>query len=258
MNNILKTGILLIIAGLIISGCKKDISWKAVRDNVSPGQARLKINAVTQYRANPSFHLKVNGSRVSNLITARTPFPGGGYNTGGGSVNDYLAVPSGTINISGAIPYVGSSVDSVLFFSENITIDQNSYYTAHLADTGVNTRIVVIKDDHTQPATGQSRYKFVNLMPNVPAIDLYYGTTIVATNIPYMGSSDYFDMAVPTTPLAWTIRATGTAANSTALATYTSINTNLNQRVYTVFASGYMGLTATDPRRPFVAFFLNR
>ena len=95
-------------------------------------------------------------------------------------------------------------------------------------------------------------------MPNVPAIDLYYGTTRVATNIPYLGSTDYFDLAVPTTALAWTIRATGTAATSTALATYTSINTNLNQRVYTAFASGYSGLPTTDPRRPFVAFYLVR
>jgi hypothetical protein len=258
MNNIIKTGLLIITAGFFIMGCKKEISWKADSNTLSPGQARLKINAVTQYRANPTFHLKVNGARVSNQITARTPFPGGGYNTGGGSANDYLAVASGRVNISAAIPYAGTSVDSVLLFSRDINIDQNKYYTAHVADTGLSTRVLVLEDDQTTPETGFVKYRFVNLMPNAPAVDLYFGTTRVATNIAYMSASDYF--LLPNTPTAaWTIRETGTAATSTAMATYAA-NTAVqqNMRGYTVFASGYKGLPATDPRRPFVAFYLNK
>lgn len=258
MKNFYKKSFVIIIASLFIIGCNKDVTWKAEPQLISSGQARLKINAVTPLRANPTFQLKVNGNRVSNLITARTPFPGGGYNTGGDSRNDYLAVPSGTINISGAIPKAGTSIDSVLLFRRDITLEQNKYYTAHIADTGANTRFLVLEDDLTPAENGFAKYRFVNLMPNAPAVDLYFGTTRVATNIAYMSASNYF--TIPTTPTAaWNIRETGTAATSTAMATYAA-NTGVQQtmRVYTVFASGYKGLAATDPRRPFVAFYLNK
>jgi hypothetical protein len=256
MKNILKTFLLIITTSFVLLGCKKEIAWKADNTLVSSGQARLKINAVTQYRANPSFQLKINGTRVSNLITARTPYPGGGYNTGGGSANDYMAVPSGVVNIIGAIPKAGTATDSVVLFNRNITIDQNKNYSAHIADTGANIRVLVLEDDLTPAESGFAKYRFVNLMPNAPAVDLYFGTTLVATNIAYMSASNYF--TVPTTPTAaWNIRETGTAANSTAMATYAA-NTAVQQttRVYTVFASGYKGLPSTDPRRPFVAFYL--
>jgi len=93
-------------------------------------------------------------------------------------------------------------------------------------------------------------------MPNVPAIDLYYDTIKVASNIAYLSSSNYFDIIRTPTSLAWTIREAGTLPTSTALATYTSANTTQNQRVYTAFASGYKG-SIDAVRRPYIAFYLS-
>jgi hypothetical protein len=94
-------------------------------------------------------------------------------------------------------------------------------------------------------------------MPNVPSVDLYYGTTLVSSAIPYLTSSAYFDLPSPITTAAWTIRETGAAPTSTALATYTSANTSQRRRIYTAFALGYKGQTATTTR-PYISFFLNQ
>jgi hypothetical protein len=87
----------------------------------------------------------------------------------------------------------------------------------------------------------------------VPAIDLYYGTTKVASNIAYKAKSPEFTM-VAGTASAWAIRPAGAAPTSTALASYT--NTIPNQRVFTVYARGYQGVTGT--RAPAVALLYNR
>lgn len=245
----------LLFSMAFLTGCDKETGILAETQSVAPGQALLKINYVSNYAANPGVQLKLNGTRVSNLITARTPFPGGGYNTGGGSTNDYLAVSPGNVALTVAIPNTLTATDSVVLFNTSLTLEGGKNYSAHITDTATNTKVVLLQDDLTIPDTSQSRYRFVNLMPNVPAIDLYYGPMLVAGNIPYLGSSPYFNVPRPVTSLAWTIRETGTSATSTALATYTSANTTLNQRVYTAFASGYKG--GTTVRIPYISFYLN-
>jgi hypothetical protein len=248
------------LACLVSTGfvsCEKEVNRKAAETNVSGDKALLKINYVSQYTTNPSVQLKLNDVRVSNLLTARTPFPGGGYNTGGGSTNDYLAVTPGQLSLKVGIPNYLKETDSVLLFNGNITLAAGKNYSAHITDTGANTKVVLLEDDISQPAAGRSKYRFVNLMPNVPAIDLYYGTVKVASNIAYLASSPYFELPVPATSLAWSIREAGADPASTALATYTSSNTSLSRRVYTAFASGYKGQTSTSTRRPFISFYLN-
>ncbi len=142
-----------------------------------------------------------------------------------------------------------------MLFTAPLTLEGGKYYSAHITDTGANTKLLLLQDQLTQPDTGRSRHRFVNLMPNVPAIDLYYGPTKVADNVAYLSASPYFDVPRPASNLAWTIREAGTAATSAALATYTSTNTTLDQRVYTSFALGYKGGTAT--RLPYISFYLN-
>jgi hypothetical protein len=254
MKKIISISVLLFSIA-VITGCDKETGVIAETQPVTSDQALLKINYVSNYAANPGVQLKLNGIRVSDLITARTPFPGGGYNTGGGSTNDYLAVTPGNVALTVAIPKRLTATDSIVLFNTSVTSEAGKNYSAHITDTAANTKLLVLEDDLTRPDTGSSRYRFVNLMPDVPAIDLYYGTTVVATNIRYLQSSPYFNLSRPTTSLAWTIRETGTSATSTALATYTSANTTVNQRVYTAFASGFK--RATDaPRKPYISFYL--
>lgn len=255
MRRLLSISTLVLSLGMF-TACEKETGFTATTEAVDPTQAFLKINYVSAYAGNPSVQLKLNGVRVSNLITARTPFPGGGYNTGGGSTNDYLPLTPGAFPLSVSIPKRLTAIDSVVLFTAPLTLEGSKYYSAHITDTGANTKLLLLQDVLTQPDTGRSRHRFVNLMPNVPAIDLYYGSTKVAGNIAYLSASPYFDMVRPATTLAWSIREAGTAPTSTALATYTSVNTTLNQRVYTSFAMGYKGGTAA--RLPYISFYLNK
>lgn len=255
MRKILSLSILLLSA-LLFAGCDKEADWRAESQTVSAGRPLLKINYASAYNANPSVILSINDARVSNSLTARTPFPGGGYNTGGGSQGDYLMVPMGSNKLAISIPNKSFYADSVVLFTTTVNLDPDKYYTAHITDTAANTKVVVTQDDRSLPDTGTTKFRFINLMPNVPAIDLYYGTTLVASNVPYLGYSDYITMPVPKTALAWTIREAGAAPTSAALATYTSANTTLARRVYTGFAMGYKGQTSTA-RKPYISFFLN-
>ena len=122
-------------------------------------QGQLKINFASAYLSNPSVLLKLNGSVVSSSITARTPFPGGGYNTNGSNFALYLAVPQGTNTVSVVRPKVGTNVDSIVLYSTNISIPDNAAYTLHIADTMVdgttnNTKSLLVQNQIGTVDTG--------------------------------------------------------------------------------------------------------
>lgn len=240
----------------LVSGCKKEFKPVAEYQTSVPTQANLKINYNSAYNANPSVQIKINDVRVSNLLTARTPFPGGGFNTGGDNRPDYLQVNPGAVKISISIPKKDTPTDSIVLFTSNINVEANKYYTAHITDTAANTKLLLQTDDLANPAANTSRYKFVHLIPNVGALDLYHGGVLVASNVPYLGSVT-FTRPIPGASSVWDLREAGTSPTSTVLATYTSANTIINMRVYTIFAVGYKGQTSTV-RRPYVSFFLNK
>lgn len=242
------------IAALILFsmwGCEKktDPIWNSTYSELTTGQAMLKINFVSQYASNPSFQIKVNDVRVSSNITARTPFPGGGFNTGGGSGPDYLSLNPGSSKISFSVPNKGANTDSISLFSTNVTLEAGKFYTLHVTDTGANTKTLLITDNRDRANPARPVYTFVNLMPNVPSADLYFGTTKVASGIAYMAVSDTFSVDGSTT-LNWAVRDAG---GTTDIAKYSSASTLNAGRQYTGFSSGYKGSTGT--RAPFVSFF---
>ena len=239
---------------ILISGCDKyEINYGEF-NKVTSEQALLKVNYNIAYSANPGIQIKINGSRVSTLINTRYPYPGGGYNTLGDSRPDYLAVAQGNLLVSIVIPKKGTNIDSVELYKTNLTTVAGKNYTLHVTDTAENTKSMVTTDDFTLPDSGFVKYRLVNLMPNVSAIDLYFGTSLVASNIDYLKASEYFTMATQPS-VAWTIRAAGSAPTSAAVVTYISANTLTNKRSYTIFATGYTGRTDAV-RKPYLSFFL--
>ena len=240
----------------VVSSCNKDTEYKAPQTFPNGNTAYLKINYASLHATNPSVQIAINDVRVSGSITGRTPFPGGGFNTSGSSFPDYLAVKAGVNKLSIVGLNRGTQKDSVVMFFTNINLQAGKFYTAHVTDTAARTQALLLEDVLGFKDT-TSRYRFVNLMPNVPLVDLYYGTTLVSSAIPYLNSSAYFDLPSPLLTAAWTIRETGTAPTSTALATFTSTNTSLRGRVYTAFALGYRGQTLATTR-PYISFLLNQ
>jgi hypothetical protein len=244
----------LALIAFAIVACKKNEA--NIPYTLVSGQGLLKINFESGYTTNPPYQIKINDQRVSYNLTARTPFPGGGLNTGGGSTPDYLSVAPGTATVSFSIPKFGTNTDSVALYSTTVALEADKYYTLHVTDTGAKTQSVLVTEDvANRPDSGYSKYRFVNLMPNVAAVDLYFGSTIVAANIPYKGVSPFFTLAF-TNANAWAVRPAGAAATSTALATY-STGSVPNQRIFTVFAIGYSGSTDAI-RKPYVSLFYNR
>lgn len=228
-------------AAILLLGCDKNELPVPVSFDIP---AKLKVNYASAYAANPLVQLKVNGERVSEAFKYAYPYPGGGLNTQGGSQPDYFAVPLGDVKMSLSLPKAGTNADSVELYTTTTKITSNDYFTLHVADTGANTKSILLKENTAAPDSGFSTYRFVNLIPDVPALDLYFANVLVAANIPYLGASASFNIAFPTAS-SWAVRPAGAAANSTALASYN--NTTPNQRVFTVFARGYKG--ATDANR---------
>ncbi len=252
-----KTFINLLLAAsvLMMVGCKKSKDYKAEFDRTGPNDALLKVIYASAYSLNPTVQLSIDDVRVSGLITGRTPFPGGGFNTSGANFPDYLSVSPGNRKFSVAIPKKGTNVDSVVLFTTQISLDKAKNYTLNIMDTLTKTKALLVVDSVEQPAPSTVKYRFVNLMPNVPRIDLYYNSLRVATNIAYNTEGVVFSLPVFIAG-TWSIRETGTAPASTALATYPTGGTIANQRMFTAFAMGYKGSTSTT-LRPYISFSVN-
>jgi Domain of unknown function (DUF4397) len=243
---------------ICIISCAKKTEYLATQTFKNGTDALLKINYLSAYLSNPNVQLSINGTRVSGLIAGRTPFPGGGFNTNGSSFPDYLSLTPGAKTLSIAIPKKNTNEDSIVLYTTPLVIEAGKYYTAHVTDTFAKTKSILLEDNVDYVVNGQSKYRFINMMPNVASVDLYYGPTKIVTGISYLASSNYFTMpSVPAVTDTFKIRETGTAATSTPLAVYVSGNTVLNQRVYSVFTSGYKGATATATR-PYISFLLNQ
>ncbi|HEX6915819.1 MAG TPA: DUF4397 domain-containing protein [Chitinophagaceae bacterium] len=252
--------ILSFTAAVAFISCEKN-SQRLISTTGTEGKALVKVNYAMAHMQTATLpapvQLKINGERVSNLLTSTThyttPYPGGGLNTAGSSNPDYLAITPGTVNIGISKPNVGTNNDSIVLFTGSTTVEANKNYTIHLSDTGTNAALTLVEDNVSLPDSGKSRYVFVNLTPNSTAIDLYHGTVLVAQNIPYKGKSPEFLMQAGTAA-SWAIRPAGAAPTSTALATYS--NTIPNQRSLTVFSRGYIGVTGA--RAPAISLIYNR
>jgi hypothetical protein len=262
-----------ILAVVLVYACQKTTAVTNQRYqiyDVTNSQGQLKINLGFAYTVNlATMLLKVNDTVVSNPIATRTPFPGGGFNTNGSNFALYLGVRQGDNKVSVVVPKFGTITDSIVLYSKTITIPDNAPYTLHIADTMVsptvnNTQSILVKNIINDMDTGWCRFKFVNMIPNLPAVDLYLNGVKIKSAIPYMTATDTFSVrtgvyqpgytsGITTT---WTVRPAGALATSAATASYPSSNGLQSQKVMTIFSMGYAGLTGA--RLPYVAFTLDK
>jgi hypothetical protein len=260
------------LAVVLVYACQKDsgVTNQAYTTyDVTGNQGQLKINLGFAYTINyNTMLLKINDSVVSNSLATRTPFPGGGYNTNGSNFALYLGVKQGDNNVAVVIPKFGTTVDSVVLYKTKINIPDNSPYTLHIADTLVsatvnNTQSILVKNIINDMDTGWCRFKFVNMIPNLPAVDLYLNGVKIKSAIPYMTATDTFSVRTGVYQpgyiggtTTWAVRPAGALVTSTATASYASANGLQSQKVMTIFTMGYAGLTGS--RLPYVAFTLDK
>lgn len=206
--------------------------------------ANLKIVNANAFTISYNVQLKVNNDRVSNNIAFNTPFPGGGLNTGGSNVPWYLSLYPGPTNLLMSLPKTGTNEDSVILASRMITTEPSKYYTAFFTDTAANTKVVLVQDNPEYLTSNHSRFKFVHLMPNVPAVDVYFAGNRLFTNVQYQQSTSEVALISGTSGV-WQIRTAGSAATSTPIASYptTGVQTVPYRRKFTVYSRGYSGTT---------------
>ncbi len=248
-----------------VTGCKKEAEKSPIDVNYSGSNgASLKVIYTSPYFKRDSVHIKINDARVSNTFLSPTtsntpiPFPGGGLNTGGSNFPDYFLLAPGDTKIAVAIPKLRTNEDSIVKFTGNVTLDAGKKYSAFIADTAANSRIVLVPESGVAPADSTvSVFKFVNLIPNQPAIDLYFKNVLVSGNIAYGAYSPEFTLPSDSTG-QWAIRIAGAAPASAAIVTYPTGTTNQTipkRRIMTVFCKGYTGAAA--PRLPVISLIYN-
>lgn len=253
---------------LMLSSCDKEVELIGAFENLPKDKAFLKVVYCSAYPTRDSVQIKINDTRVSNTFISLgatflpTPFPGGGINTGGSSAPDYLVVDPSSIKVSVSIPKRRSIEDSIVRFSGNTPImEANKKYTSYITDTGSRSRLVLVPETGVLAAIGSSHFKFVNLIPNQPALDLYFGEQKVASNIAYGSFSAEFPLLYGRTA-QWIIRLAGAPITATPLVVWPgTVAAPVLQvipsisRSYTVFCKGYTGGTTT--RTPTISLLIN-
>ena len=257
-----------LVALFVFASCKKNTGvtnqpYDTYGNPANKGQ--LKVNLAFAYAVDyANLRIKLNGAYVSNLLQSRTPFPGGGYNTRGSNFALYMSVPLGSNAVSVVMPRFGTNVDSVVLFSTNVNVTDNTPQTLHLTDTAANMKSVLIKNNIVGIADGICRFNFINLMPNAGAVDLYLNGVLMKSNIAYLASSGAMDIPVGInapgfvsgTTTTWAVRKTGSTATSTALVSYASANGLQSGVALTGFCMGYASATGT--RLPYLSLTLDR
>lgn len=253
------------------SSCKEAIQDFGDLDFFDAENVIVKINMAAVYPDDRYMYVRFNGNRVTPLIRAREPYPGGGYNTRGDSRPDFLKIGAGKVNVKVCLPFKkDNGRDSLVLNEQEFLFEKGKQYTVHIADTAAKMRMVAHEESLVKPDSAFAKYRFINLMPNVEAIDLYYGffstaagsqnpsqDSLIAKNIKYGELSDYFTVNRAGTR-TWKIRPAGAAVtNETVLAFYANASSTLNARSYTAYAIGYAGQTNAI-MKPYISFYLVR
>ncbi len=199
----------------------------------------------------------VNGIRVTSSLTFPISFPGGGFNMGGSSNADYLTMKPGANKIEFYTPYAGTDIPLSKFLETTQTVEAGKKYTIFFADTAANATAFTVSDDTNTPDSGFARVKFVNVLPNGGAVDLFKGPTAAAAtlliaNINYKAASDYVNIQAGVD--SFFIR---TVNQPTSVPIARRGFTFSNQRIYTILGRGYIGGSGTN-RIPNVSAIVNQ
>lgn len=175
-------------------------------------------------------------------------------------LNDTLATTSGGIAAGTFSPKYGTvhpgfydvkfeaaSSGNLLSEIPSSDFDTLNFYTLILYNTagGATVQSVKVWDDFSTLSTINANYRFFNLSPDEPKVDLYLNNTIVSSNrtIADNASNTLYNAFSPTPAGAYavTVKAAGTDSVITTLSS-NAVMTNGN--AYTIFLGGQIGSSA--------------
>jgi hypothetical protein len=239
----------IVAAGVVLYGmsaCTKS-ELRATEYDLPTTQAFVRFVFVSP--GLPSVMIKVNDKKINGNFTSGS---GGIFPTNSG-IAEYSAVPpNGTLRLSQ--PNTGTTNDSVVLFTGNMTTMMGIYYTTILADSGVTRSLNSFVDDPGPlPDSAFTRLRFINASGKSPGLTLIRIDSSSATlvtrdtlfrNISF-GNATAF-ITVPTNPVNAFLRYRLVQTSTGALvgAPFTPLVGNAsNRRATTVISSGIWGTT---------------
>lgn len=178
----------------------------------------------------PSTEIYLNGTKLTVPVSA------GSYSS------SYFRVTPGTYDTQFKV--AGS--DSLLFDIPASPYDSAGFYTLILYNntTGGPSKAVKITDDFSQVAASNANYRFLNMCPDAPVVDLYFNTTAVQTyrSVADNVGNQVYNIFRPTAPGTFTVQAKKAGTDS-VVATLNNFTLS-PQTVYTIFLSGKPGSTS--------------
>lgn len=258
MKRLLSITVIAVAVMTAINSCKKN-SFAITKRTQPEGKALVKIAMFNAYTATAPVRISINGTVVSNEVIHPVVYPGGGLNVNGSSNSDYLQADPGNNKFEFFVMNTGTPVPASRLFETSQTLEAGKRSTLYITDTSQNTTAVLVNDDTPAPDSGFVRIKFVNLIPNVAALDVYKGlnattATLLMGNIAYKGISAY--MNIPSGTDSFFVRPAGSAITTMPVARRGF--TLANQRIYTILSRGYNGVTAATNRAANISAIINQ
>jgi hypothetical protein len=244
------------LAGIAMLGCKKN-EFRRDEYDTPTGKAIVKVAYFSADSVSRSAQIYINNQLVSNSINSFTPFPGGGYNTGGNTDNGYLAVDAskGTADFKFVTANPGSTIISKELFTVSAPVFPNVQQIVFITDTAANTNAFTVKAEADRPDSGFVKMQFVNCIPDSGPISFYFKDSLVADNLKYKESIDFRTLPLYVDTLK--IYPTGvapTVANRIAFYSFAGIG---NQKIYSALCRGYIKAKTTgDIRIPKVSLVI--
>lgn len=220
-----------LITGMLVSGGLTGCT-KAVSTATSTSTEYTYVSVMDLAPYSPTAQVYLNGTAATSSITP------GNYST------SYAPLTPGAYDIQ----FKASATDSILAEIPSSLYDSMSFYTLILYNTSgssVNNAIKIV-DDFSTLATGSANYRFFNMCPDFPSVDLYFNNSAgqlartTADNV----SNTAFNAFQIITPAVYTIQAKKAGTDST-VATLNELSLSAGN-AYTIFLSGSSSNT-TDP-----------
>lgn len=248
---------LLGISAAVLIGWSCEKSVLTLPETIVTSGARLKlIHAAPEA---PGVDLLIGGKKFSGFTPAgaSTTSPGTPvpitYTRAFPSLDfNYAIVPAGQSEVSLTAPAATTASSATVVSTQNLTLDDNKYYSLFLTGTGPKPEVLLINDDFSAAVDPSKFYvRFINLTPGIKYDLALASGTVLAPNLDYKGVSPF--VAVDASNNAsFVFRLPGT---SVSIGTIAFTNT-VNGRVLTVYTRGIVGRTGTVA--PAISFYVNR
>ena len=197
----------------------------------------------------PFVMIKVNDKKVNGNFTLGS----GGIFPTNSTIAEYAAIPpNGALRLS--LPNTGTSNDSVVLFTGNMTTMKGIYYTTVLADSNSTRSLLSFVDDPGPlPDSAFTRLRFINASGKSPGLTLIRIDSSSATlvtrdtlfrNVAFGNATEF--ITIPTNPVNAFLRYRLVQTSTGALvgAPFSPlIGSSSNRRATTLISSGIWGTT---------------